>query len=308
MEQQIVGRPLERRIAELAARQHGLITHEQLLALGLSASGIAKRLRRGALYRVHRGVYAVRYPTLTRQGEWLAAVLAVGDGAALSHASAAALWELLPQRTPRIDVTVATPGGRSRRRLIVVHRMLLDQAEVTVRDGVPVTTVVRTLLDLADVLPQRRLERALDEASYLGFDLARLSPRWGRRGYGKLTRVLRAHELGSTWTRSELEEAMLAVCRRAGLPRPKVNTEVEGKEVDFHWPSHRLVVETDGWRSHGRRTAFERDRVRDALLVEAGWRVIRITKRRLAAEPGAVAAQLSRLLAASDGKHTPMGQ
>ena len=302
MEQQIVEvRPVDRRIAEIAARQHGLITYAQLIGLGLSRSGIARRVSRGALYRVHRGVYAVRHPELTRHGEWLAAVLALGAGAALSYRSAAALWELLPDRGLRIDVTVPTTGGRSRRRLIVVHRSQLEPDEVVRQEGIPVTTPVRTVIDLADILSERRLERTLDEAVFLGLDLTGLAPRARRRGSGRLGHVLSAHELGSTWTRSMLEETMLALCRRTGLPAPKVNSDVEGEEADFHWPSQRLVVETDGWQSHGRRSAFERDRRRDAELVEAGWRVVRITRRRLAAEPEAVGAQLSRLLAASRG-------
>lgn len=299
MEQQLVEvRPVDQLIAEIAARQHGLITHPQLVGLRLSRSAIARRVSRGALYRVHRGIYAVRHPDLSRHGKWLAAVLALGPGAALSHWSAAALWGLLPVRGPRIDVTVPTSGGRARRKLIVVHRLELGPEEVVVREGIPVTTPVRTVIDLADLLTERRLERALDEAAFLDLDLTGLAPRPRRRGSGRLGRVLSSHELGSTWTRSELEEAMLALCRRAELPAPRVNSDVGGREADFHWPSQRLVVETDGWRSHGRPFAFERDRKRDADLVEAGWRVVRITRRRLAAEPDLVAAQLSRLLAA----------
>ena len=312
MDAQVVAHTrLDRRIARLAVRQHGLVTREQLFALGLSRSGIARRLERGALYRVHRGVYAVRHPGLTKHGAWLAAVLTLGPGAALSHASAAALWALVSPPGPRIDVTVPTAGGRGRRRLIVVHRALLDEAEVTERDGIPVTTLLRTALDLADVVSQRRLERALDEAAFLGFDLSELRPRRGRRGFGKLSRVLAGHDAGSTWTRSELEEQMLALCRRAGVPAPTVNSEVEGFEADFHWPSQRLVVETDGWSSHRTRSAFERDRIRDARLVEAGWRVVRITRRRLATDPGTVSEQLTRLLDApprvSDAKGLTMG-
>ena len=240
----------------------------------------------------------MRYPELSCHGEWLAAVLALGSGAALGHRTAAALWGLLPVRGPRIDVTVPTTGGRARRRLIVVHRLELGPEEVVVREGIPVTTPLRTVIDLADLLTERRLERTLDEAAFLDLDLTGLAPRPRRRGSGRLGRVLSAHEPGSTWTRSELEEAMLALCRRAELPAPKVNSDVEGREADFHWPSQRLVVETDGWQSHGRPAAFEHDRKRDADLVEAGWRVIRITRRRLAAEPDTVAAQLRRLLAA----------
>lgn len=297
MERQLAEvKPVDRRIAEIAARQHGLITYAQLTGLGMSRSGIARRVERGALYRVHRGVYAVRHPELTRHGEWLAAVLALGPGAALSHASAGVLWRLSPARGPRIDVTVPTSAGRARRRTIVVHRLQLEPEEVVMREAIPVTTAARTLTDLADVLTERRLQRALDEAHFLGLDLTGLAPRPSRRGSGRLSRVLSAHEPGSTWTRSELEERMLALCRRAGLPAPTVNTKVEGREADFHWPPQRLVLETDGWQSHRTPTAFENDRKRDAQLVEAGWRVVRVTRRRLAGEPDAVGAQLKRLL------------
>jgi very-short-patch-repair endonuclease len=228
----------------------------------------------------------------------MAAVLALGKNAALSHLSAAALWDLLPDRGPRIDVTVPSHGGRKRRRLIVVHRARMTADEVTLFDAIPVTTPARTLLDVADVVRQRQLERAFDQAEYLGLDVSELTPRKGRRGYGRVCRILDDHEAGSTWTRSELEERMLALCRRQGLALPEVNSEPLGFEVDFAWPAQRLAVETDGWAAHRTRGAFERDRLRDAALVEAHWRVIRITRRRLAREPAEVAALIGRLLAA----------
>jgi very-short-patch-repair endonuclease len=167
-----------------------------------------------------------------------------------------------------------------------------------VRNAIPVSAPLRTLIDLADLVSLRELERALDQAEYLGIDLDGLAPRPGRRGSGRLARVLSAHGAGSTWTRSELEERMLRLCRRAGLPPPDVNRRIEGLEVDFSWPSRRLALETDGWAAHRSRGAFERDRRRDARLVEGGWRVIRLTRRRLAAEPGEVVALLNRLLSA----------
>jgi very-short-patch-repair endonuclease len=291
---------VERLIAEVAARQHGVITHVQLIELGLTAAAIGGRLRRGVLFRVQRGVYALRYPALTRRGEYMAAVLALGPGTALSHLSAAALLELRPETDRRIHVTAGTPGGRKRRRLIVVHRSPLEDCDVMVRDAIPVTTAARTVLDMADVVSPRELERALDQADYLGLDLGRLAPRRGRRGCGRLTRALATHGAGSTWTRSELEERMLELCRRGDLPTPRVNGRVEALEVDFHWASSRVVVETDGWAAHRGRGAFERDRARDARLVSAGWRVVRITPRRLAAEPDEITAQLRRLLSESD--------
>jgi predicted transcriptional regulator of viral defense system len=300
-----VGERLGQRLAALAARQHGLVTHAQLVALGLDDAAIRRRVRDGRLHRVGRGVYAVGHPELTVHGRFLAAVFGCGPGAALSHESAAVLWGIRPPRGPRIDVTVPASSGRRNRRLVVVYRSAPRPDEVTLKDGVPVTTPARTLLDLAGTLSRRQLERALDQAEYLDLDLRGLAPRQGRRGGALLRAVLASHEAGTTWTRSELEERMLALCRRGGISPPVVNGEVEGFEVDFHWPDQRFAVETDGWSAHRGRGAFERDRVKDAQLVEAGWRVIRITRSRLAREPGAVAAQLARLLYA-DGSSSSL--
>jgi very-short-patch-repair endonuclease len=284
-------------VSRVAERQHGVITREQLRNLGLTDDAIGRRVRSGHLHRIYRGVYAVGHPRLTTKGRFLAAVLACGPRAVLSHRSAAVLWGLLPERGPRIDVTVPSGGGRKRRGALIVHRSPLAGSEVTVRDAIPVTTPVRTVLDLADVLPRRRFERALEEAAYLRLDLDGLRPRRGRRGAGLLGRVLADHDVGTTRTRSELEERMLALCRRAGLPLPEVNRRVEGYEADFVWIDATLIVETDGWAAHGTRAAFERDRLRDAEHVAAGWRVVRVTKRRLERDPEAVAGQLTRLLA-----------
>jgi len=298
MGQKIDKRSVDHRILAFGARQHGVIARGQLVELGLTDRRIGSRVRSGRLHRVHQGVYAVGHERLTTKGRFLAAVFACGPGAALSHQSAAVLWGLRPERGPRVDVTVPTTGGRKRRGAMIVHRSPLPDHELTVRDGVPVTTVVRTLIDLADMLPRRALERIIDEASYLRLDLDGLEPRRGRRGYGLLRRVVADHEAGSTWTRSDLEERMLALCRRSSLPIPDVNAKVEGYEVDFVWRDARLIVETDGWAAHGTRKAFERDRIRDAELTAGGWRVVRITRRRLARGPDAVARQLARLLAA----------
>jgi very-short-patch-repair endonuclease len=275
---------------------HGVVTRVQLMALGLDDRAIARRVRAGRLHRVYRGVYAVGHPRLTTKGRFLAAVVACGERAVLSHLSAAILWSLLPERGPRIDVTVPSRGGRKRRAALIVHRSPLPAEEVTVKQGIPVTTPTRTVIDLADVRPRREVERAIDEAAYLRLDLTGLRPRPGRRGCGLLARVLADHDPGSTRTRSDLEERMLWLCRSFSLRAPEINAKVEGYEVDFAWRDERLTVETDGWAAHGTRQAFERDRVRDAELTAAGWRVVRITRSRLRAEPDAVAAQLERLL------------
>jgi very-short-patch-repair endonuclease len=215
--------------------------------------------------------------------------------------SAAVLWGLHPERGPRIDVTVRTPGGRATRGAVIVHRARITDEETTVRDAIPVTTPARTVIDVADISTRRMLERMLDEAAFLRLDLEGLEPRPGRRGSGLLAEVLAEHTAGSTRTRSDFEERMLDLCRRAGLPRPEVNQRVEGYIVDFVWRAARLLVETDGWEAHGTRAAFERDRLRDAHLTAAGWRVVRITMRRLEREPEAVAVQLGRLVATATG-------
>jgi very-short-patch-repair endonuclease len=288
--------PFDHRIAAFADGRHGVITSAQLGSLGLSRDAIDSRIRSGYLHRQYRGVYAVGRPGLTTEGRFPAVVVACGDRAVLSHTSAAILWGLLPERGPRIDVTVPSVGGRKRRRAVIVHRSPLPADDVTVKEAIPVTTPVRTLIDLADVLPRRALERALDEAAYLRLDLTGLRPVPGRRGAGLLASVLAVHDAGSTRTRSELEERMLALCRRAALPTPDLNEDVEGYETDFSWPDARLVVETDGWAAHGTRRAFEDDRLRDAELMAAGWRVLRVTRSRLKRDPAAVAAQLEKLL------------
>jgi very-short-patch-repair endonuclease len=191
---------------------------------------------------------------------------------------------------------VTVQSGARGRRAIVVHRLRLRKDEVTTRHGIPVTTPARTILDLAAVVPDREVERAIDEAAYLRLDLSGLAPRAGRRGGATITCVLAEHQAGTTRTRSEMEERMLALCRRFELPAPLVNEEIEGYTADFVWPEQSVVVETDGWQAHGTRRAFESDRRRDADLIAAHWRPLRLTWKRLTSEPQAVAAQLSSLV------------
>jgi very-short-patch-repair endonuclease len=280
--------PVDRRIAELAQRQHGVVGRAQLLALGVSEAAVEGRVKRGRLHRLHRAVYAVGHGNLTRNGHFMAAVLACGDGAALSHFSAAALWGML-KGDGRIHVTA--PGDR-RRRGLVVHRATLADGEVRKRAGIAVTAPARTLVDLADVAPRRTLERAIDEAEYLRLDCTGLVPRHGRRGTGVLSSVLAEHRPGSTRTKSPLEELFIALCDRYQLPRPEVNVHVEGYECDFVWREQRLIVETDGGAAHGTTRAKRRDPVRDADLMIAGWRVWRLPYEQVFREPDAVAEQL----------------
>jgi hypothetical protein len=281
-------------ISNLAWRQHGVVSRAQLLALGLGHDAIDWRVKRRMLLRVHKGVYAVGHLALTRNGRFMAAVLACGEGAALSHFSAAVLWGILDDLGGPIHVTVE---GNRVCRGVVVHRSPLHGERVR-RDGIVVTTVARTLVDLADVVKRRRtLERAFDEAEYLGLDWESAAPIHGRSGTGLLTSVLAVHEPGSTRTLSELEERFLAFCEKHGFPRPAVNDSIEGYLCDFVWREQRLIVETDGRMAHGTARARGRDPVKDADLQIAGWRVMRISSMRLFGEPEAVRDQLARLLA-----------
>lgn len=221
----------------------------------------------------------------------MAAVLACGPGAVLSHASAAAHWNIRGSAASYVDVTVPTRAGRVKRKGLRVHRSgRLGSDEVTVHEGIPVTTLARTLLDLADVLTLQDLKRAIHEADYLRLldmttVIAVVANNSGRRG----ATLLKAAQSPAEMTKSKLEERFLAVIDRHNLPRPKVNVQIEGYEVDFAWPQAKLIVETDGFAAHGTRKAFERDRLRDRRLKRAGFDTIRLTPRSLAYEAEIVA-------------------
>jgi very-short-patch-repair endonuclease len=288
---------VDQRIAALATPQHGVVATWQLAALGLSQRAVSHRAAAGRLHRVHRGVYAVGHPVLTVNGRRMAAVLAAGPGAALSHASAAALWEIRATSATRIDVSVRSVAGRGKRPGVRIHRAAqLRGDEITVQQGIRVTTVARTLFDLAATLSPRALERALDEAEinqlYDRTSLDALArTHAGERGARALAQAL-DDDADPTLTDSELEELMLALCREHDLPRPKSRAWVAGLRVDFLFPASRLVVETDGYRYHRTRRAFERDRERDAILARAGHRTLRFTHRQLTREPGLVGATI----------------
>jgi hypothetical protein len=225
----------------------------------------------------------------------------------LSHVTAAAFWALRPSASAIIHVTVPTPGGRRQRPGIVVHRSItLRQADVTLRDGFPVTSVARTLLDLAGVLAPGPLERAVERSLALRlFDLRQmqgvLAANPKRRGAATLALIVETIHDDPPMTRSELEAMMRDLCDGHGLPRPEVNVHVAGPEVDFFWRAQRLIVETDGHEDHGTRTAFERDRARDARLTALGYRVVRFTHRQLTREPDLIAATLVALIDAVRG-------
>lgn len=215
------------------------MARSQLVALGVSETMVRDRMRRGHLLRLHRGVYAVGHDRLRREGTWLAAVLAVGPGAALSHRDAAGLHDLRPANHARVDVTTDRRGRREQRE-IAVHHALLDPLDVTEIRGIPVTTVARTLVDLAGILTKDRLAKVISEAERRGaFDLTAIEEARGRvrhrRGNGHA--VLRAAlaelaDQGSTLTRSELEDRFLTLLAAHDLPRAQMNARTDGFEVD----------------------------------------------------------------------------
>jgi len=291
----------DRVAGRIADRQHGVVSREQLLGAGIGRSAIDRGLQAGRLRALFRGVYAVGHVALRREGWWMAAVLACGPGAALSHRSAAALWRL---RTDAIlPVEVTTPDGHGRKRArIATHRTALERVDTVVIDGLRVTTPSRTLVDLATMLDGRALreavERAQDLRRFHASDVEAAIARAGLRRPG--TRRLRelAALLGPDEdnARSHLERLFLALVRRTALPRPIANHEIAGRRRDFAWPGHRLVVETDGYRYHSSRHAKRRDHRRDRRLTALGWRPVRFTYEEIAFEPAGVGRELAGLL------------
>jgi very-short-patch-repair endonuclease len=264
---------LDEVIAALAADQHGVVGRSQLLAAGVGSRAIEHRIAAGRLHLLYRGVYAVGHRVLSQRGRWMAATLAA-DGV-LSHRSAGALWDIR-QWQGRIDIT--TPRTRAKRPGLLLHRAVLAPDEITVRDGIPVTTPARTLLDLAGVLQRHQLQQAINEAEILRLPgphhLASRYPT--KRG----TRALRALA-PPTHTKRDLEARFHTFLNDRRFPRPQTNTVIEGKEVDFAWPDRRLIIELDSWEYHRTRQAFEDDRQRDRHFAARGWRVIRVTWRDL---------------------------
>jgi very-short-patch-repair endonuclease len=292
--------PVERRIVELAARQYGVVTAQQLGQAGLGRHGVAHRVSTGWLKRLHRGVYFVGSvePALARP---MAAVLAAGDGALLSHNPAAVLWGQRPPPAGELHVTVA---GRNARGAdgVQIHRVrCLHPSDVTRHHGIPVTSPARTLLDLAATVSPRDLQRAVEEAEILNLVTDHsLDGQFRRypnhRGRAALEQVTRTEP---RLTRSEAERRLLELIRDARLPEPETNATVLGYEVDFLWREQRLIVEVDGFAFHSTRAAFERDRRRDALLQDAGFRVLRVTWGQIADEPVALAVMLARATASA---------
>jgi predicted transcriptional regulator of viral defense system len=269
-----------RKVADAAARSHGVVAYDELIELGVGPCAVKRWAADGRLHRLYRGVYAVGHKVLTVHGRWMAAVKACGPGAVLSHISAAALWDLIRSSSPIVHVT--TPG-RASPKGIRVHRVRrLHPDDVAVVDQVPVTSVARILLDLADVLQPRQLIRAIEQAERLQIFDMRAIERLLARSNGRRVAVLRSAiaavkgeppRVNSNWERD-----LLDFCEDHGIPRPELNVIVEGHEVDALWRAKKIVVELDSWRFHRHLAAFVDDRRKIATLQLAGYLVLPLTK------------------------------
>jgi len=296
----------ERRLATLAGRQYGVVGRWQLIELGFGDESIKGALASGRLHPLHRDAYAVGHRIVVKRGKWLAAVLAMGPEAFLSHESAAALWGLAGDR-PKVDVNA--PRGRQvrpgRASGIKVHRCKFAPDEVTVRDGIPVSTVARTLFDLAERSRPYELKNAWDEADRLHLlrvpEVVAVYERGrGRRARPRIRPLLLAEQRHVADTASPLEDRFAAFAIAHRLPPPHTNVLVGKDVVDALWPAARLIVELDSWEFHAHRAAFEKDRDRDTDHLLAGYRTVRVTHRRLSEEPDRLAAQIRALLATAD--------
>jgi very-short-patch-repair endonuclease len=276
------GASVDAAIARVAREQYGIVTTRQLVTAGLTRAAISKRVKAGRLYRVHQGVYSVGHNGLSEEARWMAAVLACGRGAVLSHGSAAVHWGLLHPLEGPIDVTVPTRNGRKSRRGVRIHHCVNLGADaplstsglqkrtsplVAVRRRIPVTTVARTLEDLRrSNLRPSLVRRAIRQAEFLRLPMGAIE---------------------TDGTRSDLERDFLRLWRRHQL-RPEVNVPVGEVTVDFLWRQERLIVETDSYATHGGTIAFEDDKARDMYLRRLGYRVHRFSERQLELEPAAV--------------------
>jgi predicted transcriptional regulator of viral defense system len=290
-------------MAALAAQQHGVIAVRQLHELGIGRGAVRRRIETARLHRLYVGVYAVGHRAVRREGRWLAAVLACGPEARLSYRSAGANFAIRPSARERIDVTVPSRGRRQRPGIQIHSARHLDPADVTEHRGIPTTSLARTLLDLATFLSLTQLDRAIEAAERLErFDLRAiddvLARSNGHRGAERLRRALGDYHHDDV--RSDLEAHFLELCREADLPLPATNILIEGFLVDAVWREQKPVVELDGYRFHRTRSAFERDRRRDAMLALAGYRMVRVTHLMLERESGRVAEALRALLQTPD--------
>jgi hypothetical protein len=257
------------------------VAHRQLLALGFSGSAIHRLVLAGRLHPIHRGVYAVGHAALSSNGRFMAAALAGGPDALISHRSAAALHALLSDSRAVIDVVAAT--HRRGQKGIVLHRG--RSLEGSTVDGIPVTTVARTLLDIAPQIPRRKLVYALEKAERLRvLDFTEFGRHHGHRGHKPLRQAMREIDPEAQFAHDGLERRFIAFCKRHGLQPPAMNAVVEGLTVDALWAKQKLIVELDSWEHHKDRRAFEEDRRRGALLARTGFQVLRVTDRQLTEE------------------------
>lgn len=274
-----VARP-DKRIARIGGRQHGVVSLRQLQEAGLSGSGVVRRVAAGRLHRIHRGVYAVGHPGISPYGRWIAAAFACGDGAVISHRSAAELWDLLRPAGGPVDVSIRGYGGRARRSGIRLHRReSLSLTNVTRRYGIPVTKPSQAIVDLRGIVPEAEVRRAIRQAEVLGLPLS--------------------EDTRHDRTRSDLERDFLRICRRYRLPMPEVNVEIGKYEADFVWRDLWFVVETDGYKYHRGQQAFREDRRRDLELRSLGFEVQRLSDEQIEQEPQRVVALLREVLASA---------
>jgi putative AbiEi antitoxin of type IV toxin-antitoxin system len=294
------GRGQDQELSRLAHRQHGVVSVGQLLELGYSRDRIKREAASGRLHNVDRSVYAVGHTRLSPEGQCFAAVFACGPGAVLSHYSAA--WAHGLARWKPAPFHVTGPVARRPRLPVQIHRArrLLD-ADRDLVEGIPVTAVPRTLLDLAAAVKFELLEKLLERGEEKEvFDLCAvedlLARTVGHHGHKRLRRAIALYR-PTSFTRSGLEKRFLELVIQAGLPQPRTNYVEHGFELDCYWPEHRFVVELDVFETHGTHAAFERDRKRQEDLLLVGIGMTRVTGLRLEREPEKVIQRVARLLA-----------
>jgi very-short-patch-repair endonuclease len=284
--------------AELARSQYGIVAGWQLAELGFTRPMIHRRVRWKEFRPIHTGVFFVGQGPLTHRSSFMAAVLACGPEAVISHHAAAALHDLRPLPQGAIDVTA--PNSH-RRTGVRCHVSSVPPTHRTRIDRIPVTSLERTYLDYAEQSTPRQLTAALeagDRRNILDLRTLRsvIDSSNGRRGTKPLRAAIAALTDDPAWTQSPLEDRFLELIRRTDLPPPRANVLIEGHLVDFAWPEHRLIVELDGFAFHTGHEAFEDDRKRDTELQKKGWRVLRITYRRLHGDPAGVIADVRHML------------
>lgn len=282
-------------VLQFAERQWGVVARWQLEQCGISSTTISRWAAAGRLHRIYPGVYAVGHRAICTEGRLLAAVLYAGPGAALSHASAAHWWELLPSLPSTTDVT----SPRRRRSLPGVRVHHLPGFERLMHRGLPVTPVARTLLDFASVAPLDLVRKAVAQADFrrrIDLEAIDAITGVGRPGSARLKEALALHRPEYARTLSPLEDRFLDLCRRHRIPTPQVNVEVCGFKVDMLWRTEHLIVELDGVAGHDTDAQRTRDRHRDLTLRRAGHSVLRYSWHQVALQAAEVAADVRRAL------------